>query len=395
MRLNFSSEDELFRIEVKEFIANFYPKDLQQRRIGEYSKEEYLSWHRILAEKGWVAPHWSKDFGGPSWTASKRYIFEEECAKAETIIIWPFGITMLAPVLMNFGNEQQQAYYLPRILSGEDWWCQGYSEPGAGSDLASLKTKAVRDGDRYIVNGHKTWTTLGQYADWIFCLVRTSSEDRPQKGISFLLIDLASRGIEMRPIKTIDGGREINEVFFTDVHVPVANLVGEEGAGWDIAKFLLSNERGSIIGVARSQKIIEEIKEIAHQEYANGIPLIEDALFLRKLSSLEIELEALRYTELRTLAAEAQGHMVGAEVSLLKIKATEIQQNVMELMMEVIGYYNLQNVPSFGVVDVKDFVGADYSFGVSQEYFNRRKTSIYGGSNEIQRNIIAKFVLGL
>jgi alkylation response protein AidB-like acyl-CoA dehydrogenase len=284
---------------------------------------------------------------------------------------------------------------LPGILSGDTWWCQGYSEPGAGSDLASLKTKAVLEGDEYVVNGHKIWTTLAQHADWMFCLVRTASSDKRQDGISFLLIDMKSPGITVRPIITIDGGHEVNEVFIEDVRVPAKNLVGEQDKGWTIAKFLLGNERSGIAGVARSKKAIDRLRDIARGELEDGAPLIESADFARKVSELEIDLTALEYTELRTLASESKGQGPGPESSILKIKGTEIQQRITELTMEAVGNYAAPWVPMAEAGDNYLAIGPEDSHGVSQAYFNNRKTSIYGGSNEIQRNIIAKMVLGL
>ena len=307
----------------------------------------------------------------------------------------PFGITMLGPVVQNFGTDEQKAHYLPRILDGSDWWCQGYSEPGAGSDLASLKTKAVRDGDDYIVNGHKIWTTMAQHADWIFCLVRTDNSGKPQQGISFLLIDMKSPGIEVRPIYTIDGGHHVNEVFFTDVRVPAENLVGEEGNGWGIAKFLLVNERSNIAEVMRSKKAIEKLKDISRAETLAGDPLITDEAFSKKIAELEVDLLALEFTELRALAGEQDGTATGLEASFLKVKGTEIQMRVSELIMEAMGNYAMAAAPFLEVPDNYTQVGPDYGLGVAQNYFGMRKTAIYGGSNEIQKNIIAKFALGI
>ena len=395
MNFDFSPEENAFREEVSQFISDNYPKHLTESRRAEFTKEDFLSWHRVLAEKGWVAPHWPEEYGGPGWSVTQRYIFDDECAKANTLIVLPFGITMLGPVLMHYANDAQKAHYLPRILSGEDWWCQGYSEPGAGSDLAALKTKAVLEGDEYVVNGHKIWTTLAQHADWMFCLVRTTTSDKRQDGISFLLIDMKTPGITVRPIITIDGGHEVNEVFLEDVRVPAKNLVGEQDKGWTIAKFLLGNERSGIAGVARSKKAIDRLREIARGELENGDPLLSSADFSRKIAELEVDLTALEYTELRTLAAESQGQGPGPESSILKIKGTEIQQRITELTMEAVGNYAAPWVPQLDVGDNYLAIGPDQSHGVSQTYFNTRKTSIYGGSNEIQRNIIAKMVLGL
>jgi len=395
MDLSFSPQEEAFRQEVRNFIRDNLPANLKGKvRRGDLeTKEDFLTWHRLLHKKGWVAPGWPKEYGGPGWTVTQRYIFAEECAAAETPMILPFGVAMCGPVIYTFGNDAQKKKFLPRILSGEDWWCQGYSEPGAGSDLASLKTRAVREGDHYIVNGQKTWTTLAQFADWIFCLVRTDPNVKQQEGISFLLIDMKTPGITVKPIIVLDGAHEVNEVFFDNVKVPVENRIGEENKGWTYAKFLLVHERSGIAGVARSKKAIERLKQIAEAETIDGKPLIETDEFSRKVADTEIELSALEFTELRTLAKESKGQMAGPESSILKIKGTEIQQRITELTLEAIGYYAYPNARAFG--DNEYPVGPDYAVGQSGYYFNMRKTSIYGGSNEIQRGIIAKAVLGL
>jgi len=395
MDVNFAPEDEAFRAEVRSFIEENYPKHLVGVDRGELSKEDFLAWHKILHTKGWVAPSWPEEFGGTGWTVTQKFIWNEESAAFGTIPPLPFGVAMLGPVIYTFGNQEQKDWVLPGILSGETWWCQGYSEPGAGSDLAGLKTKAELDGDEYVVNGHKIWTTLAQHADWMFCLVRTGSEGKPQEGISFLLIDMNTPGIEVKPIITIDGGHEVNEVFLTDVRVPAKNLVGEQDKGWTIAKFLLGNERSGIAGVARSKKGLDRLREIARGELEDGAPLIDSADFAKKLSELEIDLTALEYTELRTLASESKGQGPGPESSILKIKGTEIQQRLTELTMEAVGNYASPWVPQLDRGDNYLSIGPDYAEAVSQNYFNNRKTSIYGGSNEIQRNIIAKMVLGL
>jgi alkylation response protein AidB-like acyl-CoA dehydrogenase len=396
MDMSFSPEDLAFRDEVRTFIADNYPKDLKSRRTrGEMSKEDILAWHRILYKKGWVVPHWPVQYGGTGWTITQRYIWNEENARAETQALLPFGLAMVGPVIFNYGNEEQKKRFLPGILSGDDWWCQGYSEPGAGSDLAGLKTRAVREGDHYVVNGHKIWTTLAQYADWMFCLVRTDPNSKPQEGISFLLIDMKTPGITVRPIITMDGAHEVNEVFLEDVKVPVENRIGEENKGWTYAKFLLGNERSGIAGVARSKKAIERLKSIAGAELMDGEPLIKTDEFARKVAELEIDLSALEVTELRTLAAESKGRGPGPEASILKIKGTEIQQRITELTLEAVGNYGLVQVPTGEMAGNEFVAGPDYSNGSAQNYFNMRKTSIYGGSNEIQHNIIAKMVLGL
>ncbi len=395
MDIEFAPQDEDFRAEVRSFIEENYPKHLIGADRGDLSKEDFLAWHKILAKKGWVAPSWPEEFGGTGWTVTQKYIWNEESASFGTIPPLPFGIGMLGPVIYTFGNQEQKDWVLPGILSGETWWCQGYSEPGAGSDLAGLKTKAELDGDEYVVNGHKIWTTLAQHADWMFCLVRTSSEGKPQEGISFLLIDMNTPGIEVKPIITIDGGHEVNEVFLTDVRVPAKNLVGEQDKGWTIAKFLLGNERSGIAGVARSKKAIYRLRDIARAELEDGKPLLDCGAFSRKIAELEIDLTALEYTELRTLASESKGQGPGPESSILKIKGTEIQQRITELTMEAVGNYASPWVPQLDRGDNYLAIGPEHAEGVSQTYFNNRKTSIYGGSNEIQRNIIAKMVLGL
>jgi alkylation response protein AidB-like acyl-CoA dehydrogenase len=391
MDVSFSPADEAFRAEVRNFIAE-HKAEIGTGDSEDLSKETYLGWHRILYKQGWVAPHWPKQYGGTGWSVTQRYIFNEESARAETPPLLPFGLAMVGPVIYTFGNDEQKKKYLPRILSGDDWWCQGYSEPGSGSDLASLRTRAVREGDFYIVNGQKTWTTLAQFADWIFCLVRTDPNAKQQEGISFLLIDMNTPGITVKPIIVLGGAREVNEVFFDNVKVPVENRIGEENKGWTYAKFLLINERSGIAGVARSKRAIERLKDIAAAETVDGTPLIDTDEFSRKVAELEIDLSALEYTELRTLAAESKGQMAGPESSILKIKGTEIQQRVTELVMEAVGYYAYPNERGLGD---NVYVGPDYALGSAGRYFNMRKTSIYGGSNEIQRNIIAKAVLGL
>ena len=395
MDVEFTKEDEAFRQEVRRFIAENYPKHLADTQRPDLSKEDFLAWHKVLYKKGWVAPSWPEEYGGTGWSVTQKYIWNEENAAFGTIPPLPFGVQMLGPVLYTFGTQEQKDKLLDNILSGETWWCQGYSEPGAGSDLAALKTKAVLDGDDYIVNGHKMWTTLAQHADWIFCLVRTAKFEKRQQGISFLLIDMQSPGITVRPIITIDGSHEVNEVFFEDVRVPKENLVGEQDKGWTIAKFLLGNERSGIAGVSRSKKAIDRLREIARAELEDGAPLLDKADFSRKIAELEVDLTALEYTELRTLASESKGQGPGPESSILKIKGTEIQQRITELTVEAVGNYAAPWVPQMNRGDNYLAIGPEGSHGAAQSYFNTRKTSIYGGSNEIQRNIIAKMILGL
>jgi alkylation response protein AidB-like acyl-CoA dehydrogenase len=386
--LSFSPEEEAFRAEVRAFIAeakSLLPRDVGAPEAATRTRDDYMAWHKLLYRKGWVAPHWPRQYGGTGWSVIQRYIFNEECAVAEMPPLVIFGLGMVGPVIYTFGNDEQKKRFLPRILSGEDWWCQGYSEPGAGSDLASLRLRAVRQGDDYIVDGQKTWTTLAQYADWIFCLVRTEPGAKPQEGISFLLIDMKSPGITVKPIVVLDGAQEVNEVFFDDVRVPVANRIGEENKGWTYAKFLLVNERSGIANTARSKRALERLKEFVRAE-----PVEDD--FLRKLAEVEIELTALEFTELRTLAAEAKGEMAGPESSILKIRGTELQQRIGELAAEAVGYYAFPYERALGA---NERFGPEFALGAAGRYFNLRKASIYAGSNEIQRNIIAKAILGL
>ncbi len=397
MNLEFSPEELAFQQEVRSFIAENYPEHLRgkQDEGEELSKEDFLAWHRVLHAKGWVAPAWPVEYGGTGWTATQRVIWSEETAAADCIRLMPFGLAMVGPVIYTFGTPEQKAKFLPRILSGEDWWCQGYSEPGAGSDLASLRTMAVRDGDDYVVNGQKTWTTMAQHADWGFFLVRTDKDVKAQEGISFLLIDMKTPGITVRPIITLGGEHEVNEVWLEDVRVPLSQRVYEENKGWTCAKFLLAHERTGIAGVASSKRGVEKIKSIARTETDGDRPLIANPFFKRKIADLEIDLTALEFTELRSLAGESAGKGPGPESSLLKIKGSEIQQRLTELALEAVGHYGAPYFRGFGDGDNEHPIGPDYAHRTAPTYFNARKTTIYGGSNEIQRNIIAKMVLGL
>ena len=396
MDLNYTSEDLAFRDQVRAFLDANLPADLQQkvRKHLRMAKDDYVRWHKILAKQGWVAPAWPVEYGGTGWTPVQRHIWEEECARAGTPPILPFGVNMVAPVIMAFGNDAQKAHYLPRILSCEDWWCQGYSEPGAGSDLASLKTTAVREGDHYIVNGQKTWTTLAQHADMIFCLVRTDTGVRKQEGISFLLIDMHTPGVTVRPIIMLDEDHEVNEVFFDNVKVPVQNLIGQENKGWTYAKYLLGHERTGIAAVGRSKRELASLKKLAAAQSKNGKPLIEDPLFAAKVATLEIELMALEMTVLRVLAQANKAP--GPEASVLKVRGTDIQQTLSELMVEAVGPLALPFDPAYLEGAAEHAVtGEDDAAPLASHYFNFRKTSIYGGSNEIQRNIITQMILGL
>jgi alkylation response protein AidB-like acyl-CoA dehydrogenase len=400
---SFTPEHDAFRREVRDWIEQNYPEEVRARqKSGEpLRKEDHLAWHKRLAGKGWLVPSWPVKFGGTGWDVVRRYIFSEELARAETIAP-SFGIGMIGPVIYTYGTPEQVETYLWPTISGDIWWCQGYSEPGAGSDLASLKTRAERitgdDGrEYYLVNGQKTWTTQGHFADWGFFLVRTNPDAKKQEGISFLLIDMKTPGITVRPLITIDGGHEVNEVFLENVRVPVENRIGEENKGWTVAKYLLGHERSGIAGVARSKRGVEKLRKIAASQPADdGGTLIEDSDFRRKIVELEIDLSALEYTELRTLAGESSGRGPGPEASLLKIKGTEIGQRLTELTLEAAGVYGapyFRGFPKEGGNALP--IGPEFAQRAAPTYYNMRKTSIFGGSNEIQRNIMAKAVLGL
>jgi alkylation response protein AidB-like acyl-CoA dehydrogenase len=393
MELVLSKEDAAFRDEVRAFIAENYPTEMRvPNPETDLSKQQMLLWHRILYKKGWIAPLWPKEYGGPGWSITRRFIFEQETTRAGTLPPLAFSITMVGPVIYTFGNEAQQKKFLPRILSGEDWWCQGYSEPGSGSDLASVRTKAVREGDHYVVNGHKTWTTLAQHADWIFCLVRTDTKAKAQSGISFLLIDMKSPGVTVRPIITIDGSHEVNDVFLENVRVPVENLVGKENEGWTYAKFLLGNERTSMASIGRSTRYLNRLKQIVKAEFQESdLAYFE---FIKEIARIELDVLALEATELRIIAQMARGIDPGAAASLFKIRGTEIFQNITELTHRAIGNYGLA-IREHPVSANRFMPGPEYGHTASEHYLNSRKLSIYGGSNEIQRNIIAKAVLGL
>ncbi|MCC7681901.1 acyl-CoA dehydrogenase family protein [Janthinobacterium sp. FW305-128] len=396
MDLHYTAGETAFRDTVRAFLDTHLPADLQ-RKVRQHlrlAKDDYVRWHKIVAQQGWAAPAWPVEYGGTGWTSVQRHIWEDECARAATPPILPFGVNMVAPVIMAFANAEQKAYYLPRILNCDDWWCQGYSEPGAGSDLASLKTTAERDGDHYIVNGQKTWTTLGQHADMIFCLVRTDSTVRKQEGISFLLIDMKTPGITVRPIIMLDEEHEVNEVFFDNVRVPVSNLVGQENKGWTYAKYLLGHERTGIAAVGRSKRELTFLKQLAMQQTKRGAPLLHDPAFAAKVAHLEIELMALEMTVLRVISDEGKGP--GPQASMLKVRGSELQQQLTELMVEAIGPQALPFDPAFldGSAPHSS-AGDDLAAPLAAYYFNYRKTSIYGGSNEIQKNIITQMILGL
>lgn len=390
MDIEFTPEDLAFRDEVRSFLAQNLTDEIRNdAAVGGHVEPAIMNkWQKILYEKGWVAPNWPAEIGGTGWTITQKYIFENECAMAGAPSVVPFGLKMVAPVIYSFGNDEQKQRFLPDILQSNVWWCQGYSEPGAGSDLAALQTKATLDGDHYVVSGQKIWTTYAQYADWIFCLVRTDSSGKKQEGISFLLIDMKSPGIEVRKIHSIDNQHSLNEVFFDNVRVPVANRIGEENKGWTYAKVLLTHERTAIAGVAQSKKALQKLRDIAAKEMNGGEPLLNDYSFQSKLAKIEIELMALEYTELRAIASVASGGAPGPESSILKIRGTEIQQAISELSVEACGFYA-------HVLNEETPVGNDYAWAVSAKYLYGRASTIYGGSNEVQKNIIAKAVLGL
>jgi alkylation response protein AidB-like acyl-CoA dehydrogenase len=392
MNLDYSDEEQAFRETVRGWLDASIPADLRARVLDyeELSKDDLLRWHRILAAKGWVAPAWPVEWGGTGWNPVERYIFEEESALAGAPPIVPFGVTMCAQVLLRFGTDEQKKRFLPRIYRGDDFWVQGYSEPGSGSDLASLKTRAERRGDHYRVTGQKIWTTLGHYGDWIFCLVRTdASVEKRQEGISFLLIDMKTPGITVRPLILLDEAHEVNEVFFDDVQVPVENLVHQEHQGWTVAKYLLGHERLNTGRIGGSKRELMRLKELAARTQHRGQPLVDDPRFRDRLSRIEIELMALEITNLRFVDEMRRTGRIGPEVSMLKIRGTEIQQAITELMMQVAG-------PQAQAFKPLRYEGFDaFTGSIAARYFNFRKTSIYAGSNEIQRNIFAKMALGL
>ena len=399
MNADFTAEELAFQEEVRSFLQNEFPAEYRAKIDANIrlSKEEIVDWQKILYRKGWAAPSWPVEYGGTGWSHTQRHIFATEMGLIGAPEPVPFGMKMVAPVLMAYGSDEQKERFLPDILQSNAWWCQGYSEPNAGSDLASLKTSAVRDGDDYIVNGAKTWNTYGQYADWIFCLVRTDNTVKKQEGISFLLIDMKSPGITLKPIVLLDGHAEVNEVFFDDVRVPADNLIGEENKGWTYAKVLLTHERTNISGVPRGKRRLRALKRIAAEtDDGFGKTMLENTVFGNRLAEVEIELLALEYAELRTLAALSVGKAPGPESSILKIVGTELAQRIDELFVDLAGYHCLPYLPEqFEEGFQGTPIGPGNSAAAALNYFNNRKLSIFGGSNEIQRNIICKHVLGL
>ena len=403
MNMDFS-EYEAFQKEVRDWIAANMPPEVAEEsrrsRTSHVSKERLLQWQKKLAERGWLCPNWPKEFGGPGWNSTQKFIFEMEMARADSPYLSSFSIKMVAPVLMKYGSEAQKKRFLPKIAAAEELWCQGYSEPGSGSDLASLRTKAERDGDHYIVNGQKIWTTNAHFADWIFCLVRTSNEGKRQEGISFLLIDMKSPGIRIDPIYLVDGTRtpmrhEVNQVFFTDVKVPVENRVGEENKGWTYAKYLLEFERGGQAHGPRLRKAFRHLQTLAKSQMDEGEPLSLDPQWREKMAALEMELDAVEMNELMFYSSLKTGDAPGNMASIVKMRGTEVGQKITELAVEAVGWYGvpfteLRNYDS-NIVPV----GGEYVDDVAPRYFNNRKTTIYGGSSEVQRNVLAKAMLGL
>ncbi|MEO9576235.1 MAG: acyl-CoA dehydrogenase family protein [Tateyamaria sp.] len=396
MDLSYTPEELAFQDELRAFLRNELPAEISEkvRQGRELEKADMERWHAILNARGWLAQNWPKAFGGAEWSAVQRHIYDVEAAAAGAPRIVPFGLSMLGPVLQKFGSKAQQDHWLPGILDGSDWWCQGYSEPGAGSDLASLKTRAVRDGNHYIVNGQKTWTTLGQHANMIFCLVRTDPEVKQQEGISFLLIDMNTPGVEVRPIILLDGSPEVNEVWFTDVRVPAENLVGEENKGWTYAKYLLTHERTGLGGIGASQAALASVKRVARAETHNGKPLMQNPHFAARVAQVEIDMRAMATSNLRIVSQAAAGGAPGLEASMLKVKGSVIRQEINDLARRAVGPYAMP-FASEAVEGANDLIPDPLGAGpVAAQYFNNRKLSIFGGSNEIQRGIIAKVTLG-
>ena len=372
MNLSFSEEDLKFQDEVRSFIADNYPAEIKNKMDNgiPVSKDDILTWQRILSKRGWFAINWPEEYGGTGWSVTQKHIFQNELADANTPTLVPFGVSMCGPVIYTFGTQEQKDRFLPGIINNDVWWCQGYSEPGSGSDLASLKTKAVKDGDHYIVNGTKTWTTMAQHADWIFCLVRTETTDIKQQGISFLLIDMNTPGVEVKPIITIDGSHEVNMVYLDNVKVPVENLIGEEGAGWNIAKFLLAHERTGIGGIPALKREIRRLREITSELPLGEGFLKDDDLFMDKLNKLEIDLLAAEYSELRTLAAMSKGGHPGPESSILKIKGTDLQQGLSDLFVEALGYYAHPFMSEDDLISNEGRIGPDFAANVMPHYLN-------------------------
>ena len=401
MDLGFSAEETAFRDEVRAFVSNNLPASIRDKLASgrHASKDDIVAWTRILAAKGWSVPHWPAEWGGTGWSPIKLLIFNDEIQRGHAPESLAFGTSMVGPVIYTFGSQAQKERFLPRIADLRDWWCQGFSEPGAGSDLAGLRTSANREGESWVINGQKTWTTLAQHADWIFVLARTDASVKKQEGISFFLADMKTPGITVRPIQTIDGGHEVNEVFFDNVKIPLENIVGQENKGWDYAKFLLSNERNGIARVGVSKARLAKIRRLAALPTYGDKPKLDDPVFRMKLAAVEVELKALEMTQMRVIASQKPGEKAkpNPASSVLKIKGSELQQATTELLMDVVGPYALPFEPERedGERWNEPAVGPDWASTIAPTYFNTRKVSIYGGSNEIQRSIIAKAILGL
>ena len=398
MDLTFTEDERAFRAEARRFFREEVPQAIRRKvEQGDHlTRDDIVTSHRILNARGWAAPHWPREWGGQDWTPVQLYLYQDEMQQAAVPPPLGFNVNMLGPVIAQFATEAQKRHFLPRAANLDDWWCQGFSEPGSGSDLASLRTTAKRDGTHYVVNGQKTWTTLAQHADWIFCLVRTDPTAKKQEGISFLLIEMKTKGVTVRPIQTIDGGREVNEVFFDDVVVPAENLVGQVNKGWDYAKFLLGNERTGIARVGVSKQRVRRLKELAALERVGDRPVLDDPRFREKLAAVEIELKALEMTQLRVVADDRKRERgkPNPASSILKLKGSQIQQTLTELLMDVVGPYSMPYQPAEEGSN-EPTIGPEYATEAAPMYFNYRKVSIYGGSNEIQRNIVAKAILGL
>jgi alkylation response protein AidB-like acyl-CoA dehydrogenase len=404
MDLAFNAEELVFQTEVRDWIASNMPAEVAEEsrrsRTSHVSKERLLQWQKKLASKGWLCPNWPREHGGTGWNSTQKFIFEMEMARADSPYLSSFSIKMVAPVLMKYGSDAQKKRFLPKIAAAEELWCQGYSEPGSGSDLASLRTKAERQGDHYLVNGQKIWTTNAHFADWIFCLVRTSNEGKRQEGISFLLIDMKSPGIKIDPIYLVDGTRtpmrhEVNQVFFTDVKVPVENLVGEENKGWTYAKYLLEFERGGQAFGPRLRKAYRHLQTLSKSQMDAGAPLSANSHWREKMAALEMEIDAVEMNELLFYSSMKSGQNPGTQASIVKMRGTEVGQKVTELAVEAVGWYGLP------FTELRNYdsnivpVGGEYVDDVSPRYFNTRKTTIYGGSSEVQRNVLAKAMLEL
>jgi len=398
MDLRATPEDKAFRLEVRAFVEQRLPDDIRRKVLGflRVERDDYVRWQRILAERGWGAPGWPVAFGGCGWNAVQRNIFDDECFAAGAPRQMPFGLSMIAPVLMKFGTPAQQQRFLPRIVTMDDWWCQGYSEPGAGSDLASLKTRAERSGSHYVVTGQKIWTSFAQWANWMFALVRTDASGKPQRGISLLLIPMDAKGISVRPIKTLDGGYDVNEVFLDGVQVPVENLVGEENDGWTLAKYLLGHERTTIAGLGMCKRLLRRLKELARTQRKHGVPLIQDPRFRDRLARIEIEVQAHEWSLARLISLEQAGRGLGAEPSMLKIRGSEIQGELGELLMECAGPHALPFVDEATVFGHEGATPAGIELNpLAGVYLDLRKVAIYGGTNEIQRGLIGKSLIAL